>query len=334
MIPSERRKVFVTGGAGFIARAIYRRAAQEDWPWEFTCYSRSDEKHRALNQQYPQVGIVRGDITTPDIQHLAAAMRGHDIVIHAAATKYVDRSEMAALDTIRINTLGSMNVMEAAFLAGVQSLVGISTDKACSPVSIYGASKMAMERAFQDYAQLTGAPQISLVRYGNVIGSTGSVIPLFRRQAQEGTITLTNPEMTRFWLTIEDAVDLIWAALKEPEGGTILIPRCRSLTMAGVATACAILEVGAELECEVARTIIGQRFGEKVHEELLTSVEMVYTDQTFGYLGEGDLWIMRLHPVTSAMQRFHMSEAYSSDAPDTPLSTEEMMDWIERAPAG
>ena len=269
MIPSERRKVFVTGGAGFIARAIYRRAAQEDWPWEFTCYSRSDEKHRALNQQYPQVGIVRGDITTPDIQHLAAAMRGHDIVIHAAATKYVDRSEMAALDTIRINTLGSMNVMEAAFLAGVQSLVGISTDKAAAPVNIYGASKMAMERAFQDYAQLTGAPQISLVRYGNVIGSTGSVIPLFKHQlATTGHVTITNPDMTRFWMSADEAIDTIMHALYDAQQGSIALPSgLRAMRIIDVAHAA----IGMEHVDKIVQ--VGERPGEKQHETLLMETE-------------------------------------------------------------
>lgn len=269
MLNDERKNVFITGGAGFIARAIYRRAGAESWPWEFTCYSRSDEKHRALNERYPEVGIVRGDITTPDIQHLAAAMRGHDIVIHAAATKYVDRSEMAALDTIRINILGSMNVMEAAFLAGVQHVVGISTDKAAAPVNIYGATKMAMERAFQDYASLTGSPQISLVRYGNVIGSTGSVIPLFKRQlAQDGRVTITNPDMTRFWMSADEAIDIILHALDDAQQGGIALPSdLRSMRIIDVAHAAIGM---ANVDSIVT---VGERPGEKQHETLLLETE-------------------------------------------------------------
>ena len=269
MSTDERQKVFITGGAGFIARAIYRRAKAESWPWEFTCYSRSDEKHRALNERYPQVGIVRGDITTPDVQHLAAAMRGHDIVIHAAATKYVDRSEFAALDTIRINTLGSMNVMEAAFLAGVQRIVGISTDKAVAPVNIYGATKMAMERAFQDYASLTAAPQISLVRYGNVIGSTGSVIPLFKKQlADNGRVTITNPDMTRFWMSADEAIKTILHALNDTQQGGIALPSdLRAMRIIDVAHAA----IGMD---HVDRIVtVGERPGEKAHETLLAETE-------------------------------------------------------------
>lgn len=263
------RRVFVTGGAGFIARALYRRAEREGWPWQFTCYSRSDEKHRALQRLYPDVGIVRGDITTPDIEHLAAAMRGHDIVIHAAATKYVDRSEFAALDTIRVNTMGSMNVMEAAFLADVEAVIGISTDKAVAPVNIYGASKMAMERVFQDYAFLTGAPHIALVRYGNVIGSTGSVIPLFKHQLAElGSVTITNPDMTRFWMAADEAVDTIMHALHDVAQGSIALPaNPRAMRIIDVAHAA----VGMNNVDKIVT--VGTRPGEKEHEALIHEAE-------------------------------------------------------------
>ncbi len=324
-------RIFMTGGSGFLGRAIMRRSSLiiPDEDVQFTVYSRDSAKHTRARHEFPQANYLLGDIQDPE--HLEAAMAGHDVVIHAGAMKYVPEGEKNVRVAVEVNVAGSENVVTAALRTGITHVVGISTDKACRPVSVYGMTKLLMERLFQEADGLTANCQFNLVRYGNVVSSTGSVIPLFRRQAREGTITLTNPEMTRFWLTIEDAVDLVWAALQEPQGGTILIPRCRSLTMAGVATACAILEVGAEHEGDVARTTIGQRFGEKVHEELLTPVETVYTENLPHHHGQDDM--MRMYPVTSGMRHGHVANSYSSDAPDNPLSTEEMMEWIERAPA-
>lgn len=323
-------RIFMTGGAGFLGRAIMRRTAEviPDEDVQYTIYSRDAAKHTRARHEFPQANFIMGDVR--DAELLEAAMAGHDVVVHAGAMKYVPEGERNVREAVEVNVAGSENVVTAALRTGIQRVVGISTDKACRPVNVYGITKLLMERLFQEADGVTSNCQFNLVRYGNVVSSTGSVIPLFRRQAREGTITLTNPEMTRFWLRIEEAVDLIWRALEEPAGGTILIPRCRSLTMAAVATACAILEVGEEHEGDVARTIIGQRFGEKIHEELLTPVETVYAEHLGHHHGKDDT--MRMYPVTGGMRYGHVAKAYSSDTPDQPLSTDEMVEWIREAP--
>ncbi len=325
-------RIFMTGGAGFLGRAVMRRMVtfQPDEDFHFTIYSRDPAKHTRARHEFPHATFILGDIQ--DAERLEAAMAGHDVVIHAGAMKYVPEGEKNVREAVEVNVAGSENVITAALRMGITHVVGISTDKAARPVNVYGITKLLMERLFQEADGVTSDCQFNLVRYGNVVSSTGSVIPLFRRQAQEGTITLTNPEMTRFWLRIDEAVDLIWRALEEPEGGTILVPRARSLTMAGVATACAILEVGVEHEWKVARATIGQRFGEKIHEELITPVETIYTEVVARW-GVGDPDLMRVYPVTGGKRSNHVPHPYSSDAPDSPLSTDEMIEWSKEAPA-
>lgn len=319
-------RVFMTGGAGFLGRAIMRRAAHaHPGQFDFTIFSRDEAKHARARHEFPDARYLLGDV-----KHLAnveLAMAGHDLVIHAGAMKYVPEGERNVSEAIAVNVQGSWNICTAALRTGVSRVIGISTDKACQPVNVYGMTKLLMERLFQEANGVTNHCRFNLVRYGNVISSTGSVIPLFRHQAREGTITLTDPSMTRFWLRIEEAVDLVWAAMAEEDGGTILIPRLRSLTMAGVATACAIVELGEAKANQVARTIIGQRFGEKIHEELLSRVERIYTEMI------DHKEIMRMYPVTGGLRESHVAQAYSSDKCDDPLTTDEMIKWIREAPA-
>lgn len=268
-MPSESRRVFVTGGTGFLARAIYAANRDERWGWAFTCFSRSDDKQKALQARYPEVRTIRGDVAQQAQEYLIAAMQGHDTVIHTAANKYVDRSEFAALDTVRINIMGSLNVLEAAAAAGVETVVMISTDKAAAPVNIYGASKFVMERMAQDYATVStyGGPKIVGVRYGNVVGSTGSIVPVMKARVAAGLkVEITDPEMTRFWMSARDAVGIIQHAMYDAQPGSIVIPaNTKAMTIMQVAHAA----VGAENIGE----IVGARAGEKKHETLLLESE-------------------------------------------------------------
>ena len=317
------KNVFMTGGAGFLGRAVMRRAFQEDADIRFTVYSRDEGKHGHARVEFPQHRYVLGDIR--DTDRLELAMTGHDTVIHAAAMKYVPQGETNAAEAIDVNVTGSRNVAMAAVRNGVERVVGISTDKACRPINVYGVTKFLMERVFQE-ADGWADTRFNVARYGNVISSTGSVIPLFRRQAREGRVTLTNPEMTRFWLPVEEAVDLIYIALAEP-GATILIPRLPSATMKVVTQAAAALELG-ERAASVAYEHIGHRFGEKVHEELLSPEESVYCEWPQGS-------IMRLHPVVEGprdAQRDVGPMVYSSDKPDRSLGVEEFSKLIQDSP--
>lgn len=267
-------RVLITGGAGFLARGIYRRAQAEHWDAEFTCLSRDDSKHAVLQARYPWVQTVLGDVGTIDVGRLTDLMRGFDIVIHAAASKYVDRAEMAAFETVQTNIEGSRRVAEAALRARVRTALAISTDKACHPVNIYGASKFVMERLWQEANARTDDTRFVGVRYGNVVGSTGSVLTLFERQMQDGGIKLTDPQMTRFWMSVDEAVDTILTAVGGAPGGTLAIPPMRGMRMHDVALA-ALGEdqIGKPLPDSV--TITGMRPGEKRHEAIVHRQESV-----------------------------------------------------------
>jgi UDP-N-acetylglucosamine 4,6-dehydratase len=258
--------VLITGGTGSLGQAILRRADMEGWDAAFTVFSRDEAKQAALHEKYPWVRCVLGDVR--DRAGLEAAMRGADVVIHAAAYKRVPEAERQPIVCCEANVIGSANVVHAARKLGTPQVVGISTDKACQPINAYGATKLLMERMFVAEAlERPDGPRFTLTRYGNVIASTGSVVPAFRAQAAAGgPLRLTDPSSTRFWITLDDAVDLIVEALALPSG-LLLVPRSRASSMAVMAEAVAP---------GVPRVQIENRGGEKPHETLLNEYEAPY----------------------------------------------------------
>ncbi len=256
-------KIFITGGAGTLGRAIIERWVDAD----ITIYSTDPVKHHKILADFPNVTSVIGDIL--DYNSLALAMAGHDIVVHAAAMKFIPEGEKYPHYTYRVNVDGSYNVIEAALQANVKQVVGISTDKACHPVNAYGASKMMMERLFQETSQADLVEtKFHLVRYGNVLGSSGSFIHNWKRDIEEhGKVFSTNPDMTRFWLTVDHAVDLIVIAL-QTNSGDIAIPKARSLSIG---------EIEKYLLGDIPVSHMGNRPGEKLHEELLITEELNFT---------------------------------------------------------
>lgn len=261
-------RIFITGGAGFLARAFYRRARREGWNATFTAFSRGDATHARLQREYPEVKLIRGDVAG-DPEFLAAAMAGHDYVIHMAATKYVDLGERAAENTVRINVDGSRNVIRAARAARVQRTVAISTDKACQPVNVYGMTKALMERLFQEAA---AEGEFVAVRYGNVVGSTGSVCTLFEQQLQDaGRMRITDPHMTRFWMGVDEAIDLVLYALAIAPPGALVIPKPRAMTIVNLAHSV----WSRHAEGPAPFDEIGVRPGEKRHELLMHAEESV-----------------------------------------------------------
>ena len=315
------RNVFVTGGAGYLGRAVLAWAARESPDTAFTIFSRDEGKHEHTRRVYPRHRYVLGDIK--DYDRLEMAMAGHDTVIHAAAMKYVPQGEQNVSEAVSVNVEGSRNVALAAIRNRVNRVVGISTDKACQPVNVYGMTKLLMERLFQE-ADGWSDTNFNLTRYGNVVSSTGSVIPLFQRQAKEGYVTLTNPSMTRFWLSVDDAVQLLDQALREPRGGTVLIPRLKSLSMREVAWAAAAVAVGPDRANDLDYQTIGTRFGEKLHEDLLGQVEMNYAESI-------DANLMRMHVVTEGIVDNHVQAPYTSERPDREMTATEMQEMIIQA---
>jgi UDP-N-acetylglucosamine 4,6-dehydratase len=258
--------IFLTGGTGSLGKAILERASMEKWPAKFTVYSRDEVKQSELRAIYPKVKFLLGDVR--DYEWLNIAMRGHDTVIHAGAYKQVPAAEVNAGEAIETNVIGSRNVVRAAITNGVGQVLGISTDKACAPINCYGETKALMEKLFQQ-ANLLSDTKFTLVRYGNVLGSRGSVVPLFRKQVQQGKITLTDPNMTRFWLTLTDAVDLVIGGLALGMcRGDILIPKAKASTMLMLANV-----IGPDCPVE----IIGIRPGEKINECLVHGGESMHT---------------------------------------------------------
>lgn len=259
-------KVLLTGGTGFLGLGILRRVAAGDLDWECTVYSRDETKQDKCRHRYPFARYVLGDVK--DFDRLQAVMVGHDWVIHAAAMKYIPEAELNAAECIRVNIGGSETVTRAANAAGILRVVGISTDKAVQPVNIYGMSKAVMERLFADAAQFPGHAEFVCVRYGNVVGSTGSVIPMFRQQLAEfGHVRITNPDMTRFWMSVDEAIDLILVALEQAKPGSVVIPLARAMRIEDVAR--------AATKDSIKMEIIGQRPGEKLHEQLIHYEESV-----------------------------------------------------------
>lgn len=266
-------RVLLTGGSGFIARAIYRRAGRESWPVHFTCLSRGEHAQDVVKQQFPDVECVIGDVRDP--YRLTEAFQGVNTVIHAGAIKRVPEAELMALETVKTNIVGSMNVIEVAKATGVQQVIGIGTDKCCRPINHYGLTKGVMERLFAESS--TPSTRFTSVRYGNVVGSTGSVIPLFQRQLQEsGMVSVTDPKMTRFWMSYDEAIDCILFALGEDRvPGGVVVPRPRAMSLGALAACIAGDRV----------RVIGSRPGEKVDEELIHYQESIRVIHHLGNSG-------------------------------------------------
>lgn len=255
-------RVFITGGTGTIGTAIINRAERENWPCEFTVYSRDESKQSKMKASYPKCQYRLGDIRDQDWMQIM--MRGHDLVIHAAAYKQVPSAEVNSREAIETNVIGSRNVALAAVNSGVPKVIGISTDKAVSPINLYGATKMAMERLFQEACHW-GKTDFVLARYGNVIGSNGSVVPFFKNQSKTlGYLTVTSFEMTRFWLSVDQAIDVVIYAVNYTCDGHIVIPMCPSMKVFDVALA---LSNGAYIKETCVRA------GEKIHECLINLYE-------------------------------------------------------------
>jgi UDP-N-acetylglucosamine 4,6-dehydratase len=268
----SKHNVLITGGAGFLARGILRRVYERNDAsalpnWQITVYSRDEQKQNETRRRYPHARYILGDVC--DTERLTAAAAGHDLVIHAAAVKYIPEAEENPAECVRVNVDGARSVIQASIRAGVETVIGISTDKAVRPLNGYGMTKAIMERLFTEaHYRNYQRTRFQTVRYGNVVGSTGSVIPLFQSQLKrDGFVTLTDPNMTRFWMSIDEAIDTILYAFHGSRiGGSVTIPRPKAMRLGDLAKTLA----GEKVK------IVGMRPGEKEHEELMHSTESAY----------------------------------------------------------
>jgi UDP-N-acetylglucosamine 4,6-dehydratase len=261
------KTVLVTGGTGSFGKKFIRIMLDEYHPKKIIIFSRDELKQhemRIAGYDDPSLRYFIGDIR--DRERLVRAMHGVDIVVHAAALKQVPACEYNPMEAIKTNIMGTSNVVEAALDAGVQKVLALSTDKAVNPVNLYGATKLAAEKlVVQSNAYAGGrATRYACVRYGNVVGSRGSVVPLFIRQRERGKLTLTDDRMTRFWLSLEQGVHFVISCIEQMEGGEVFVPKIPSTKVIDLAKA-----IAPEAEIE----IIGIRPGEKLHEVLISEDE-------------------------------------------------------------
>ncbi|MDI6693632.1 MAG: UDP-N-acetylglucosamine 4,6-dehydratase (inverting) [Anaerolineales bacterium] len=263
----KEKVVLVTGGTGSFGKKFIQIMLEEYQPAKVIVFSRDELKQHEMRMSGfdgPRLRYFIGDVRDQD--RLRRAMHGVNIVIHAAALKQVPACEYNPMEAIKTNILGSSNVVEAALDAGVEKVMALSTDKAVNPVNLYGATKLAAEKLFvQSNAYAAGTvTRFSCVRYGNVVGSRGSVVPIFIRQRQNGKLTITDARMTRFWLTLEQGVRFVIRCTEQMRGGEVFVPKIPSTRIVDLAK---VIAPDAELE------VVGIRPGEKLHEVLINEDE-------------------------------------------------------------
>jgi UDP-N-acetylglucosamine 4,6-dehydratase/5-epimerase len=284
------KSILITGGTGSFGRAFVQTITHR-YPdiGRIVIYSRDELKQYEMAQSYPKeryplVRFFIGDVRDGD--RLRRAMENIDVVVHAAALKHVPVCEYNPFEAIKTNILGAQNVIDAAMDRGVERVVALSTDKAAAPINLYGATKLASDKLFVAANNSRGSRDLrfSVVRYGNVLGSRGSVIPFFLKQRESGVLTITDERMTRFNITLAEGVELVLFALDAMWGGEIFVPKIPSYRITDVVEAVAP-------GCE--RRIVGIRPGEKLHEEMITETDSLSTvefDDRFVILPSLPLW--------------------------------------------
>jgi len=268
------KSILITGGTGSLGKEL-TKVILEKWPdvKRLVIYSRDEQKQFQMAQDFPEfrykaIRYFIGDVR--DLDRLKRAFSGIDYVIHAAAMKHVHIAEYNPDECVKTNVGGAENVIKAALSSDVQKVVALSTDKACAPINLYGATKLTSDKLFIAANNLVGNKDLkfSVVRYGNVMGSNGSVIPFFISKLKDGVLPITNPEMTRFNISLRDGVNMVLHALDTAWGGELFIPKIPSYK---------ILDVAMAIGPNAAHEIIGIRPGEKIHEEMITSSDSFTT---------------------------------------------------------
>jgi UDP-N-acetylglucosamine 4,6-dehydratase len=314
--------ILLTGGTGSFGNAFVGRVLAR-WPdATIRVFSRDELKQSEMQERFQddRIRYFIGDVR--DRRRLTRAAQGADVLVHAAAMKQVPASEYNPFEAVQTNVIGGQNVVEAAIDAGVRHVVALSTDKAVNPVNLYGATKLCAEKIIVQGNAYASRSQtrLSCVRYGNVVGSRGSVVPLFRRQMGEGRFTITDARMTRFWITLDQAVDLVIYAFDHMVGGEIFIPKIPSTK---------VVDLAAAMDPDLPIEFIGIRPGEKLHESLLTideSRHAVDGGDTYIVMPEHYWWDE--HPDRPKGRPLDDGFAYTSDTNEEWLSIEQLRELL------
>ena len=275
---SSSSRILITGGTGSFGRAFVKTLLEVHPDIKrIVVFSRDELKQWQMQQEYPpdrypNLRFFLGDVR--DYERLISAFTNIDIVVHAAALKQVPAAEYNPGEFIKTNVIGAENIVRASLATDVKGVIALSTDKAAAPVNLYGATKLCSDKLFVAANNISGSKDVrfSVIRYGNVLGSRGSVIPFFLQQANTGMLTITHPEMTRFNITLHEGVQMVLWSINNFLGGEIFVPKIPSYRILDVAEA-----IGPSCE----RTIVGIRPGEKIHEEMITASDS-YTTIDFG----------------------------------------------------
>ena len=287
-MPLNDKRILITGGTGSLGKKLVEIILKR-YPdvKRLVIFSRDELKQFEMSQEFPEskypcIRYFLGDIR--DAARLRRAFEGIDVVIHAAALKQVPAAEYNPFEFIKTNVIGAQNIIDACFDCGVKSVVALSTDKAAAPINLYGATKLCSDKLFVAANNIRGKHDVrfSVVRYGNVMGSRGSVIPFFIKKKADGVLPITDPNMTRFNISLEEGVEMVLFAVEHAFGGEIFVPKIPSYK---------ILDVAKAVAPEAKHEVVGIRPGEKLHEEMITSSDSFNTidlDKYYAILPQGN----------------------------------------------
>ena len=320
----KNKTILITGGTGSFGNAFVKKALADLNPKKLIIFSRDEMKQwdMGLKIEDQRIRFFIGDVRDKDRLH--RALDGVDYVIHAAATKIVPTAEYNPFECVKTNVLGAMNLIDACIDKKVKKVVALSTDKASSPINLYGATKLASDKLFvaaNSYSGQSGT-EFSVVRYGNVMGSRGSVIPFFISIKEKGIFPITNEKMTRFMISLEEGVDLVLNAFKDMVGGEIYVKKIPSMK---------VTEVASTISSKAKHEIIGTRPGEKIHEQMIGEEDSPYTyeyDDYYKILPSINNWHLcekRIKNGVKVPENF----IYSSDNNEHWMSRDELKEWID-----
>jgi UDP-N-acetylglucosamine 4,6-dehydratase (inverting) len=318
--------ILITGGTGSFGNTFVPMTLARYNPKRLVIFSRDEMKQWDMAMKFkndPRVNFIIGDVR--DKERLARALDGIDYVVHAAATKIVPTAEYNPFECVKTNITGAMNVIDACIDRGVKRVVALSTDKASNPINLYGATKLASDKLFVAANAYAGThdTRFAVVRYGNVMGSRGSVIPFFMSQVPTGVLPITDTRMTRFMITLEQGVDLVWHAFEDMQGGEIYVKKIPSMR---------ILDIANAVAPGIKHEIIGIRPGEKIHEQMIGFEDAPHT---YGYPDHYKI-LPVIHQWSTDPQRIKdgvkMKDGftYTSDGNDEWMSVTALQSWIDK----
>jgi len=322
----DNSSVLITGGTGSFGSAFIPMTLKKYSPRKIVVFSRDEMKQWEMAKKYrnePRIRFFIGDVRDKD--RLCRALDGIDYVVHAAATKIVPTAEYDPFECVKTNVIGAMNLIDACIDKKVKRIIGLSTDKASSPSNLYGATKLTSDRLFISGNSYSGShnTRFSVVRYGNVMGSRGSVIPFFLSITEDNVFPITDKRMTRFMITLEEGVELVWHAFNDMKGGEIYVKKIPSMKVSDIAKA---------VSKKAKHKIVGIRPGEKLHEQMISLEDAAYTYEYPGHykilpsINEWDKDPARIGDGRKVESDF----SYCSDSNDDWMDIETLENWIEK----